>query len=471
MENISHLQGNITWGGSTYFGAPSETPGTAGTSVSDDDFRRDDLVSMVPVSVSVTVEDETVFDDDGWLATPLLDARRHPDYARYRYAYAEMLQMWRLPLTRLEIMKFNVLKETNLEQLRRTSAENSYPETPIYNTSQSGTGGASPTIMLGGRREQLQALQASGRGLDVRGICRTHELQLHPPQYPPSPTVGGAVGVCERCRRTQTQLTCVFCREPIDALYPACLCCGCVFHEACIAEWHAMGETECPAGDDCECVDHADSGFVETWAAMKAALGLERKEAGGGRSKTSHGERSQGGERKDHGRGRSGSGGTHIAKLTMGSSGFGSAASIANRLRRRSAPAPFFLPVDDEDDEEENENENDGTAPTSARTDTHASGGIGSGSGISRFRVLRSPPARRDDDFEVIPPISSTGSSAGGAGLARPSPLGPGAGISPARVSLGNRLRSLEAQRPVLSRRRSGGQTAGGGGAGKRTVS
>ncbi|KAK7738986.1 hypothetical protein SLS53_005882 [Cytospora paraplurivora] len=468
MENISHLQGNITWGGSTYFGAPSEVPDTAGTSVSDDDFRRDDLVSMVPVSVSVTVEDETAFDDDGWLATPLLDPSRHPDYARYRYAYAEMLQMWRLPLTRLEIMKFNVLKETNLEQLRRTSAESSYHESSNHDTSQSGTGATSPTIMLGGKREQLQALQASGRGLDVTGLCRTHELQLQPLQYSQSPSVGGAVGVCERCRRTQSQLTCVFCREPIDALYPACLCCGCVFHEACIAEWHAMGEMECPAGDDCECVDHADSGFVETWAAMKAALGLERKETSGGRAKTSHGERSQG-ERNNYGRGRSGSGGTHIAKLTMGNSGFGSAASIANRLRRRSAPAPFFLPVDDEDDEDENDS-NDGTAPTSSRTDTHASGGIGSGSGMSRFRVLRSPPAKRQDDFEVVSPISSTGSSAGGGGLARPSPLGPGAGISPARVSLGNRLKSLEAQRPVVSRRRSGEHTAGGGG-GKRTVS
>ncbi|KUI62618.1 hypothetical protein VP1G_09746 [Cytospora mali] len=440
MENISHIQGNITWGGSTYFGAPSEHTETARTSVSDDEFRRDELVSMIPMSVTVTVEDETAFDDDGWLATPLLDPSRHLNYARYRYAYAEMLQMWRLPLTRLEIMKFNVLKEDNMEQLRRTSAESSYHESVTHDTSQSGTGTTSPTIMLGGKREQLQALQASGRGLDVTGICRVHEIQLQPLQYSQSPSLGGAVGVCERCRRPQSQLTCVLCREPINALYPACLGCGCVFHEGCIAEWHAMGETECPAGDDCECVEEADRGQVETWIALRAAMGLERK--GSGRAQTSHG------EKNNNGRGRSGSGGSHGAKPSTGNS-FSSAASIsiANRLRRRSAPAPFLLLAEEDDDE---------TLPTTPQMDRPAS--------PSRFRVVRSPSGRKDD-FESVSPIYSMNSTAT---PTKPSPLGPG--VSAARVSLGNRLKSLEAQRPGLPQRRSGGYGAGNGtnGSGKK---
>ncbi|ROW10160.1 hypothetical protein VMCG_02111 [Cytospora schulzeri] len=454
LENISHIQGNITWGGSTYFGAPSELTDTARTSISDDEFRRDDLVSMIPMSVTVKVEDETAFDDDGWLATPLLDPSRHPNYASYRYAYAEMLQMWRLPLTRLEIMKFNVLKEDSMEQLRRTSAGSSYHESANHDTSQSGTGTTSPTIMLGGKREQLQALQASGRGLDVTGICRIHEIQLQPLQYSQTPSLGGAVGVCERCRRTQSQLTCVLCREPINALYPACLGCGCVFHKGCIAEWHAMGETECPAGDDCECVDEADRGQVETWIALRAAMGLERKTSG--RAKTSHGEKNNSNNNSSsNGRNRSGSGSTHTAKPTLGSNSFSSATSIANRLRRRSAPAPFLLPAEEDDDETPLVSSPQPGTPTNPS---------------ARFRVVRSPPDQEDDNSinnknDLLEGVSSSPAlhyTSSAATPTRPSPLGPG--VSAARVSLGNRLKSLEAQRPGLPHRRSGGSAGGGNG-------
>lgn len=447
MENISHIQGNITWGGATYFGAPSELTETARTSVSDDEFRRDELVSMIPMSVTVTVEDETAFDDDGWLATPLLDPRRNPDYASYRYAYAELLQMWGLPLTRLETMKFNVLNNVSSEQVRRTSAESSYYESPNHDNSQPTTGATSPTIMLGGRREQLQALQASGRGLDVTGICRVHETQLQPLQYTQSPSLGGAVGVCERCRRTQTQLTCVLCREPIDALYPACLGCGCVFHQGCIAEWHAMGETECPAGDDCECVDEADRGHVETWVAMRAAMGLERKVSE--RAKTSHGEKND--NNNNSGRGRSGSGGTHGGmKPPSSTNSFSSATSIANRLRRRSAPAPFLLLAEEEDDD-------DGTAAAAA-TPLAFQQPTTPPASMSRFRTGQrpTPGPEREDDLEGVSVFHNHMGSA--ATPARPSPLGPG--VSAARVSLGNRLKSIEAQRPGLPRRRSGGNSA-----------
>ncbi|KAK2600724.1 hypothetical protein N8I77_010236 [Diaporthe amygdali] len=399
MENISHIQGNITWGGSTYFGAPSEATETARTSVSDDEFRRDELVSTIPVSVTVTVEDESAFDDDGWLATPLLDPSRGPDYASYRYAYAEILQMWRLPLARLEIMKFNVLKEGSWSEGPRLSADSSCIESAIHDASQSATGTTSPTIILGGKREQLHTLQASGRGLDVTGICRVHEMQLQPLQYTQSPSLGGAVGICERCRRTQSQLTCVYCHEAINALYPACLGCGCVFHENCLAEWHSMGETECPAGDDCECVEESDKGQVETWVAMRAALGMgrERTESyGHSRAKTSHGD-------KDFTRERSGSG-----------SGSGSTLSSGAAL------------------------------------------------GNASVMVVRSPPERENDGefLATIPPTSSANTPA------KPSPLGPG--VSAARLSLGNRLKSLEARRPSSFRRKSGdndgGNDAGGGG-------
>ena len=211
-----------------------------------------------------------------------------------------------------------------------------------------------------------------------------------------------------------------------------------------------MGETECPAGDDCVCVEEADRGQVETWIAMRAAMGLERTTSG--RARTSHGE-------KINGRGRSGSGGAHGPKPMSMTSGYGSATSLANRLRRKSAPAPFFLPAEEEDDE-------DGTPPASAAQP-------GTPSTPARFRVVRSPPEWEDGFEAAISPVPSTGSMAT---PAKPSPLGPG--VSAARVSLGNRLKSLEAQRPgVVTRKRSGGNiaagngTAGGSGGGKKAES
>lgn len=435
---LSHIPSNITWGGSTYFGGQAESAETARTSVSDDDSRRDELVSMLPVSVTVTVENETAFDDDGWLSTPLLHPSRNPDYASYRYAYAEMLQMWQLPLARLEIMKFNVLKEDNSNANSNhhgTPSESLYYESAIQDSSShSATGTTSPTVLLGGKREQLAALQASGRGLDVTGICRIHEIQLNPLQYSQTPSTGGAVGICERCRRPQTQLTCVFCHEPIDALYSACLGCGCATHEGCLADWHAMGETECPAGDDCECVEEADRGQVETWVAMRAALAAREKEKEKERMRravSSHGEKGHGSQ---HHYDRE-SGTTHAHGTKSPPSGNGSgldkATSLATRLRRRSAPAPFSFNVEDTDDD---------TSGQETTPPLHPSGG---------------GEEELEDASSVASVPWSVSAGGGGAAPARPSPLGPG--VSPARLSLGNRLKSLEARRPGAVRRRSGG--------------
>jgi WD repeat-containing protein 59 len=120
----------------------------------------------------------------------------------------------------------------------------------------------------------------SGRGIDVTGICRVHETHLEPVRTThATAAVGGAVGTCDRCKHTQTQLICVYCHEPVASLYPPCLACGCASHDACLAEWFAAGETECPAGDECNCIENASSGQVETWAAMMGALrqGKNRK--------------------------------------------------------------------------------------------------------------------------------------------------------------------------------------------------
>jgi WD repeat-containing protein 59 len=259
---------SITWGGSTVLG---DSAGTARTSVSDDDIRREDFLPLIATSVAVTMEDQTMFDDDGWMTTPLLEPSKDAMYASYRYSYAEMLQMWHRPLARLEIMKFNVLKEDISGGHLESSIHDSLNDTSTI-VSHHPPSASSPIIL--GKKEQLQAVMLSGRGLDVTGICRTHETQLESLRYTSSGSfrMGGAVGACDRCKKTQTQLKCVYCLEPVDALYPPCLNCGCASHDACLAEWHAAGEVFCPAGDECKCVEEAANGQVETWTAMMGAL-------------------------------------------------------------------------------------------------------------------------------------------------------------------------------------------------------
>lgn len=286
---FNNLTPSVTWGASTVFGGTApETPGTARTSLSDDESRSHDMTVLVPVAVSVVPENQGLFDDDGWLNTPLLDPSRNNVYSYYRYAYAEMLQMWGQPLSRLEIMKFNVLKGDKMSNSGygyygdgTHSMDGYYDHETAENTA---ANSASHNPAFSGRKEQLQALIASGRGLDVTGICRIHEIQLDPVEYSriTKGKYGGAVGTCHRCvkagnKKEQKQLRCVYCLEPIAALYPPCLSCGCAFHEACLAEWHEMGEEECPAGDDCCCVEDASDGQVETWPALQAAVAAMNK--------------------------------------------------------------------------------------------------------------------------------------------------------------------------------------------------
>ncbi|KAL6858094.1 hypothetical protein ACO1O0_005546 [Amphichorda felina] len=260
---------NSVWGNSTVMGDSS----VGRTSMDDDEYDDEEQnLPLVPVSVSVFVEDQTLFDDDGWLSAPLLDQNRVHSQANYRYAYAEMLQMWNEPLARLEIMKFNVIRADYLSsQTMEDSVHESFTIHEASSMAHPKTG-SSPNIIMG-KKDQLHALVASGRGLDVTGICRVHETQLEPARYASSDArMGGAVGLCDRCHHTQSQLRCVYCLEPVDALFPPCLSCGCASHEACLAEWHAAGETECPAGDECNCVEEAADGQVESWAALQGAM-------------------------------------------------------------------------------------------------------------------------------------------------------------------------------------------------------
>ncbi|KAH6651870.1 hypothetical protein BKA67DRAFT_521453 [Truncatella angustata] len=277
---LANLTPNVTWGGNTIIGPTSE-PTTTRNSMSDDEVRKDEEQPLVCTGIHMHMEDQSQFDDDGWLSVPLLEPSRVEFFEHYRRSYAEMLSMWNLPLSRLEILKFNVMNDDNQVpnsvQIGGSDQENIHDWQSNDNHSHTTltlaqTGSKSPIVL--GKKEQLQSIVNSDRGLDVVGICRVHETHLEPvkPIYANAPSLGGAVGTCERCKRAQLQLSCVYCREQLDAMYVPCLGCGCAIHEVCLNEWNSLGETECPAGDECNCVDQACNGQIESWAVLQGAL-------------------------------------------------------------------------------------------------------------------------------------------------------------------------------------------------------
>jgi hypothetical protein len=485
---LSNLTPNaIAWAGSTVVGTGPDTPGTSRTSFSDDEYWKDDLFSMVPIAVSCVPENQGLFDDDGWMSTPLIDHSRFQLYSNYRYAYAEMLQMWGQPLSRLEIMKFDVLKEDKLSATAPTTTSK-YPEESVPNNTPFYPAGAtSPTSPFADRRGLFQELLPSGRGVDITGFCRIHPgVPLEPAEYlrpsPPTPPthtaaatssgsssghvpiVNGAVGVCHRCTAErehadlvpQTEMECVYCWEPVIGLYAPCLACGCISHDACLAEWHAMGGSECPVGHECCCVEEASSETAASWAGLRAAL-LFAGGSGGGD-----------GNHREKGRG----GGSVVGDGSPLRPGGGSIKSA--RSRRKSAPADaakFHLLRRIRDSAGTPVSEGYGTESVTTRS---------SGGGVSR--MAGGPRRRGQDDSDIdrtdresvtsstqTLPSMTMSSVAGGllAGV-KPPPTGERP-ISAAQLSLGKRLKKQleDSGRPGVPRRNSGGlamwKSSGGG--------
>ncbi|KAL5598928.1 hypothetical protein BROUX41_003753 [Berkeleyomyces rouxiae] len=305
----SNSNTNVTWGNTTIMGESGSSgalgsggalASRAANATSDDESKRSEFRMQIPVGVEMMLEDQSIFDDDGvCTSVPLLGPSQSHLYATYRYSYAELLQVWQLPLQRLEILKFNLMwgheKRSPItgsldvaasfqDSFATPTTNNNVKSPPISAPTSVPKSSSIPALassVLLGRKADMQPADAGQRGLDVTGICRIHEQQLEPLNYSLGKTglklIGGAVGICPRCQETQRQLRCVYCLEPLDAQYTPCLACGCAAHDACLAEWHAAGEELCPTGDECNCTEEASSGQVETWEAMMTSLGRSRR--------------------------------------------------------------------------------------------------------------------------------------------------------------------------------------------------
>jgi hypothetical protein len=260
----------ITWGNTTVLGSVKEQNATARSSYSDDGIPQDEGAFPACTGINITMENQNAFDDEGCMSSPLLNPKKAAIYASYRRSYAELLYLWGHPLARLEVLKFNGLKdyfvETDIPDNKSLAASILSNSTNTINHETS----PSNHIVLGKKdRFYLPMPTFPDQGLDIAGYCLKHESRLEPLT---SGTAGGAVGRCERCKTVQRQLRCTICMEPISALFSPCLSCGCATHQHCLQEYHSYGHTECPGGCDCDCGAQASTGIVESWEVMMGAI-------------------------------------------------------------------------------------------------------------------------------------------------------------------------------------------------------
>lgn len=264
VENM--LSSAITWGNTTVLGSVKEQYATERPSSSDDGEPKPDWKPAACTGISLTMENQNAFDDEGCMSTSLLDSSHSGRYASYRRAYAELLFLWGHPLASLEVLKFNGLKDFFSEA--DIPDNKSFASLLSNNTHTSNHEPPSPMFIC--KKDYSHPLVSTAdQGLDITGYCLKHDIRLEPL---PSNIGGGAVGRCERCKTTQRQLRCTICMEPISALFTPCLSCGCATHQHCLLEYQSYGNTECPGGCDCDCGAKASLGFVESWEVLTSAI-------------------------------------------------------------------------------------------------------------------------------------------------------------------------------------------------------
>ncbi|KAI9809114.1 MAG: hypothetical protein M1825_002403 [Sarcosagium campestre] len=220
--------GGVTWGANTVFGAAAAPKGygygpSTSVVVTESDTEEDEAVGTAAAGVRVTMKNQNMFDTEGHASVPLLDTRRSYLYKGYRESYADMLGVWGLWISRLEILKFNGLRSY-------------FPDVH--------PGGS--FISLG--KKQAEATASARTGLDVAGHCRSCGTRLR------GKPMSGTRGRCEKCARTQEKMACSICREVLQGSYMPCLQCGHVLHPHCHGEWFEVdGQRECPTGCGCLC--------------------------------------------------------------------------------------------------------------------------------------------------------------------------------------------------------------------------
>lgn len=235
--------GAVTWGVTSIFGSGTkQEPSQPAHSASESETEMDGTTPSTP-AVKITLKNQNLFDMEGYASIPLLAPSHEWRYRAYRDSYAQMLDVWDLPLKRCELLKFN------------GQASSCAPSSSLRTTNAQ----TKTLITLGKKHIDASTTTNVCRGLEVQGTCPTCGT--------PSPSSREGASTQTRCATCGTELPrngplCSACGWLVRTLYAPCFGCGHVVHSSCLNDWLSALEGkgkdgwECLAGCGCWCSEY-----------------------------------------------------------------------------------------------------------------------------------------------------------------------------------------------------------------------
>ncbi|EEQ87141.1 WD repeat protein [Blastomyces dermatitidis ER-3] len=277
-----HVNGPSGWTTGGIFGKPASaipdhlTASTTATSQTPSDSeseRPTSPKSKPPKGVKIVMKNQHLFDCDNHNYSPLLDQQHRQLFKSYRAAYANLLFVWDMPITRKEVLKIDGASSGCPDMCH--SSRLKYHDKRISNFARR------DSRPLASIRSQERHPFEINQGLDIQRNCARCGCALHISAFEMSSIVkdscrsktrrGDSPAIqCPQCKPPQpipTKLSCVICAEVIDGMFAPCLNCGHITCIECHQNWFAThphlaaGKKStdtpfCPSGCGCICSDH-----------------------------------------------------------------------------------------------------------------------------------------------------------------------------------------------------------------------
>ena len=258
---------NVAWGTSSTVGkslSSTDEPRSISATL---DRRSDEKVrrrkagggsTRKSTKIKVTLKNQDRFLNDGYSDVPLLDPAEAWRYKAYRQAYAYLLTIWEMPLTKAEVLKFN--SHESLPQDGNTRVPNS----------------EDASLAIGKRMGHRNSTSTGHGALDLRVPCHVCSE--------PRPSDLDAGAKCAACNARAVPPSCVLCAELIRGRASPCLNCGHVLHASCLTLIQRSadvdlesGVMECITGCWCPCLAYSQVEVPWPLAGMDELLPHERQ--------------------------------------------------------------------------------------------------------------------------------------------------------------------------------------------------
>lgn len=228
-------QPSVTWAAASLFGRSwSNIEEPKSTNTTFQSFKTHYRSNDNRQSMSVSLKNQDLFDDEGCSSIPLLDDSLKLRFQGYKDAYAHLLFIWDLPMARTEMLQHSSEPPTRKASFETASIQQ-----------------GNSTISLGRKTSQVSAVTDGKAGLDILRTCLdcNEILPLATKTSRPKHQL---------CRSKAMSLCCSLCEKLIQGRATPCLGCGHILHAACMALLISKIEagsqsTKCISGCQCQC--------------------------------------------------------------------------------------------------------------------------------------------------------------------------------------------------------------------------